>query len=83
MKSSCSSSKCGCYDPTVHVVGGVFTDNVGNISIMGPCSYPNTKGFYKKYATTDKYTISRAYVPDISPMFGGRAVAKQFNLNYE
>jgi hypothetical protein len=51
--------------------------------MLGPCSYPNTKGFYKKYASTDKYTISRAYVPDISPMFGGRAVAKEFDLNYE
>ncbi len=70
-----------CYDPTVHVIGFTNTDNVGNISRLGACSVPNTRGFYKKKATTDKYSISQAYIPDISPMFGGRAVAKQFGLH--
>ncbi len=80
---NCQRGMCKCYDPEITICGGVFTDNVGNIQRMGPCSYPNTKGFYKKYATTDKYTISQAYIPDISPMFGGRAVAREFGLHYQ
>jgi hypothetical protein len=72
---------CNCYDPTIRVYGCANTENVGNIPMMGACSYPNTKGFYKKKATTDKYKISEAYIGDISPMFGGDWLAKKIGLH--
>lgn len=74
-------SKCKCYDPTVRIVGCVNTDSIGNIPMMGTCSYPNTQGFYKKKAETDKYSISQAYIGDISPMFGGTWIAKKLGLH--
>ena len=74
-------TNCKCYDPTVRVKGCVNTENVGNIPMRGPCSYPNTLGFYKKLATTDKYSINQAYVGDMSPMWGGNFTAKMFGLN--
>ena len=70
-----------CYDPTIHIIGCTNTDNVGYIPRLGPCSVPNTKGFYKKKVSTDKYSISQAYIPDISPKFGGRMIAKKYNLH--
>lgn len=72
-----------CYDPTINIVGCTHTDNVGIIPRLGTCSVPNTRGFYKKKASTPNYTISQAYIPDISPMFGGRAIAKEFGLHYQ
>ncbi len=79
----CSQSKCGCYDPNIRIIGCTNTDVVGNIPMLGACSVPNTRGFYKKKALTDKYKISEAYIPDISPMHNGRSVAKEFGLHYQ
>lgn len=52
--------------------GHVNTENPGNIPRMGPCSYPNINGFYKKMApnTNNYMKITDTYLGDISPMFG-------------
>ena len=69
-------------DPTINVCGPVNTNNVGNITMHGACSYPNKYGFYKKQQEESNWSeykssrppkhlrISQTYLGDISPMFG-------------
>jgi hypothetical protein len=54
----------------MYICGSVNTENIGNIPMLGACSYPNHRGFHKKISVVDKYAISNAYVGSISPMFG-------------
>lgn len=77
------AGNCSCKQvrPQVEIYGCVNTSNIGNISMLGACSYKNTQGFYKKLATTDKYKISQAYIGDISPMFGGDRFAREMGLH--